>query len=183
MTAIRIVTLALRDIIDSYGYRHSPLNIDTEATEERGAPIKIGEFHAQMVKGLPPGTVMQNPGGGETTITGYSNGSVSYVRGTSPIRVAIRDLFLAYSEFKGSQVSSRDLRLFAPGVFDSNARPAGHSCNCTFLFMVLRRLSMADPIAGDGERSVIIYLTQVTRRGYENSVNVWSKREYHSRHV
>ena len=113
--------------------------------------IDIGEFHLQIVKRLPPGTVMENPGGGETTITRYSRGMVSYVRGNSTIRVAIGDLYLAYSKFKGTRVSSRDLRQYAPAVFDSNARPAGHSCNCTFFFMVLSRLGMADPLEGAGK--------------------------------
>ena len=113
--------------------------------------IEIGEFHARMVKHLPLGTVMDNPGGGETALKRYADGNVSYVRGRSTIRVAIRDLFSAYSHFRGTWVRSRDLRLYAPLVFDSKARPAGHSCNCTFLFMVLHRLGIADPIKGEGK--------------------------------
>ena len=111
---------------------------------------EYGEFRANMMSAFPPGTIFNNPGGGKTTIKGYSQGKVSYVRKNSTIRVAIRDLFSAYSNFKGTRVSSRDLRQYAPQVFDSSARPAGHSCNCTFLFTVLSRLAMADPIRGEG---------------------------------
>ena len=114
---------------------------------------KVHEFHRRMVANLPPGTVLRNLGRGTTTIKGYSAGKVSYVRGKSTIRVAIRDLFSAYSSFRGSRVRTRDLRLHAPMVFDSSARPAGHSCNCTFLFMVLYQLGMASAIEGRGTRA------------------------------
>lgn len=115
--------------------------------------IKAHEFHRRMVANLPPGTVLRNPGRGRTTIKGYSAGRVLYVRGKSTIRVTIKDLFSAYSTFKGARVSSRDLKLYAPKVFDSSARPAGHSCNCTFLLMVLHHLGMASAIEGRGTRA------------------------------
>ena len=114
--------------------------------------IEVREFHGRMIADLPPGIVLRNPGRGTTTIKGYSAGKVSYVRGKSTIRVAIRDLFSAYSSLRGGRVRSRDLRRHAPMVFDSSARPAGHSCNCTFLFMVLRQLGMASTIEGRGTR-------------------------------
>lgn len=112
---------------------------------------EFGEFRASMVNMLPPGTVLANPGGGTTTIKRYSGGKVAYQRGKSTIRVAIKDLFSAYSQFKGTTVSAPELRRYAPHVFDSAARPAGHSCNCTFLFMALRELGMAGPIQGEGK--------------------------------
>ena len=114
---------------------------------------EVHEFHERMVSNLPPGTVLRNLGRGTTTIKSYSAGKVSYVRGKSTIRVAIIDLFSAYSRFRGGRVRSRDLRQHAPMVFDSSARPAGHSCNCTFLFMVLRQLGMAGAIEGRGTRA------------------------------
>lgn len=48
-------------------------------------------------------------------------------------------------------MTSRDLRDYAPQLFDSSARPAGHSCNCTFLFMVLTKLVLTDGIRGEGK--------------------------------
>ena len=119
----------------------------------RRAMNEAHQFHRRMVASLPPGTVMRNLGGGPTTIKSYSAGKVSYVRGKSLFRVAISDPFSAYTRFRGARVRSRDLRLYAPMVFDSSARPAGHSCNCTFLFMVLRRLGMASAVEGQGTRS------------------------------
>lgn len=112
--------------------------------------IDTEEFCSRIVYHLPSGTILSNPGGGRSIISGYSRGRVSYKRGNSTIRVKITDLFAAYSHFRGRRVSSRDLRMFAPHVYDSQARPAGHSCNCTFLFVVLHKLGLAESIEGKG---------------------------------
>lgn len=102
---------------------------------------------------------MENPGGGITKIKGYSRGRVAYIRGKSTFWVGIEDLFSTYIDFLGMQVSSRDLREYRPNVFDSSARPAGHSCNCSFLFMVLGQLKLADPIRGEGKTGKPFYTT------------------------
>ena len=73
---------------------------------------------------------------------GVDRATIMYRRGNSRIRVQLADLYRAYNRFKGRKVSSIDLRRFAPSVFDSTARPAGHSCNCTFLFHLLQRLEL-----------------------------------------
>ena len=98
--------------------------------------IDIMEFRSRIVYHLQPGDLEQ-PWRRNDYYQGYSRGKVSYKRGKSTIRVAIIDLFAAYAHFRGRRVSSCDLKMLAPHVFDSQARPAGHSCNCTFLFMVL----------------------------------------------
>ena len=111
------------------------------------------DFCSRVKEALPPGTVLPNPGAGTSKIKGYSNAKVSYIRGTSTISISFTDLFTAYTEFSGKEVSSRDLRDYAPQVFDSAARPAGHSCNCTFLFVVLTKLGLADGVRGEGKRN------------------------------
>ena len=110
------------------------------------------DFVAAVKATFPVGTVIVNPGGGTSTIVGYGDKNVSYLRGNSTITVELIDLYEAYSSFRGQRVSSSDLRVFNPSVFDSAARPAGHSCNCTFLFRVLERLSLSGPISGSGVR-------------------------------
>ena len=118
--------------------------------------MTLDEFRTRMKKSLPPGTVLQNPGGGTRTIKSYSDRNGS---GVSTIGVAVEALLAVYQHFHGVQVTSRDLKVHAPAVFDSSARPAGHSCNCTFLFMVLERLGLADPIQGDGVSGRPFYTT------------------------
>ena len=108
------------------------------------------EFVKALKASVPVGSVLDNPGGGTSKIVGYSQSSVTYRRGKSTIRVSYESLFRAYSAFSGRQVSSSELKLFAPSVFDSAARPAGHSCNATFLFLLLGELGIASAIAGRG---------------------------------
>jgi hypothetical protein len=116
-------------------------------------PMTRQEFiHAARIA-LPSGYMFDNPGGGTSRILSVDEKAITYLRRNSSIRVQFADLFRAYDQFKGRKVSSTDLRGFAPAVFDSNARPAGHSCNCTFLFHLLQRLSLTDgPLEGRGVR-------------------------------
>lgn len=114
--------------------------------------MKLEEFEGALRTSNPIGTTLQNPGGGTSEIIDFRGGKVSYVRGSSTISVKVNDLYRAYSAFRGERVSSTDLRKFAPEVFDSNARPSGHSCNCTFLFLTLDRAGLASGFAGEGVR-------------------------------
>jgi len=112
--------------------------------------MTLAEFVRAMKLSLPVGSVLDNPGGGTSKIIEYSQSFIAYRRGKSAIRVSYESLFKAYSAFNGRQVSSSDLKEFSPSVFDSAARPAGHSCNATFLFLLLGELGMSSPIAGSG---------------------------------
>ncbi len=114
--------------------------------------MKLDQFKEQIKKTTPVGTMLENPGGGTSEITQYSDHNIYYIRGSSTISVSFDNLFYAYSHFKGQRVSSSELRAYAPAVFDSAARPAGHSCNCTFLLLILGRMNLADEIEGSGVR-------------------------------
>ena len=107
-------------------------------------------FKATLQSVVPVGTVLQNPGGGTSEILTVSDEVISYRRGNSIIYVSLQNLFDAYWNFRGRAMSSTELRIFRPSVFDSSARPAGHSCNCTFLFLVLQRLGVVNAIEGKG---------------------------------
>ena len=109
-------------------------------------------FIASIESEFPIGSAFDNPGGGTSTIVRLTETHISYRRGNSNISVAYRDLFEAYSNFIGQEVSSSDLRRFRPSVFDSSARPSGHSCNCTFLFHVLEILGLSGLLQGSGVR-------------------------------
>jgi len=112
----------------------------------------LKRFVSNLKIAFPVGTVVTNPGGGTSTIVGVSESTISYIRGRSTIVVRFTELYDAYSNFKGGRCTSSDLRAYKPGVFDSTARPAGHSCNCTFLFRALEALRISGPITGTGVR-------------------------------
>lgn len=114
--------------------------------------MTLREFATSVQSVFPVGAIVDNPGGGTSRIASITESTVSYVRGNSTISVAFSDLYDAYNHFQGQYVSSSDLRAFRPSVFDSTARPAGHSCNCTFLFRTLERLELSGPITGSGVR-------------------------------
>lgn len=114
--------------------------------------MKLDEFAGQIREAVPTETVIANPGGGTSKVTGITEERISYVRGTSTISVNIAELHSAYESFRGRRVTLSELREFAPAVFDSSARPAGHSCNCTFLIGILERAGLASNLSGSGVR-------------------------------
>jgi hypothetical protein len=114
--------------------------------------MNFSTFTRQMQAAIPVGTILDNPGGGTSEILSYSSEGVSYRRGRSTIYVSLRDLYEGYAKFRGRRVSSLDLKVVAPSVFDSQARPAGHSCNCTFLFLALQEMGLVTNIYGRGVR-------------------------------
>lgn len=110
------------------------------------------EFDAKFREMIPAGTVIQNPGGGVSEVLSNRNGVVSYRRGSSTISVSTKSLFDAFAEFRGKRMSSTELKSCWPSVFDSTARPAGHSCNATFLFLALEKMGIVHEIRGKGVR-------------------------------
>ena len=104
--------------------------------------MRLEDFVEKATASLPVGYVFDNPRAGTSRIVGNNRLKVGYQRGNSRIYVRWSDLHEAYVRFAGRRVSSSDLRRGMPSVFDSTARPAGHSCNCTFLFHLLERLSL-----------------------------------------
>jgi hypothetical protein len=88
---------------------------------------------------------------GTSEILKITDTKISYRRGKSKITVSFDDLFKAYSHFQGKRVTSSDLKKFLPSIFDSRARPAGHSCNATFLFTLLQHIGASGNIMGNGK--------------------------------
>lgn len=114
--------------------------------------MNFNTFVSKAKAAIPDGTVLKNPGGGTSTIKSYSNGKISYERGSSTINVSLQDLFDTFDHFAGQQVSSNDLKLYKPSIYDSKATPAGHDCNCTLLFMILCHLPLVVEIEGQGKK-------------------------------
>ena len=110
------------------------------------------QFFSAISQSVSPGDTFENPGGGTSQVVTIDRSGLSYIRGKSTINVSLSDFHDVYEHFKGQRVSSSDLRRLNPGVFDSEARPAGHSCNCTFLFSLLQAAELAGPLLGSGVR-------------------------------
>lgn len=109
-------------------------------------------FRMRFEAAIPVGSVLANPGGGTSEVLSYSADHVVYRRGKSKVRAPLIDFYAAFTKFAGARVNSSELRDFKPAVFNSSARPAGHSCNCTFLFLGLHRMGVASDIEGAGVR-------------------------------
>jgi hypothetical protein len=118
--------------------------------------INKEDFINNVIKIMPVGKVLQNPGGGTSTIAAYSNSNISYQRENSTIAVKTADLYESYNKYRGSKCSSNDLKKYMPKVFDSTKN--GHDCNCTFLFMLLKEMHLTDKIEGAGVRGSPFYV-------------------------
>ena len=107
--------------------------------------MTLTEFSDIIIRHIPD-EPMSNPRGGTSTIVKFDNEKIIYRRGKSKIYLKMNKLYEAYENFKGSFVTTSDLKKFDQS-FDSQARnPSGHSCNCTFAFMLLREAGLADDI-------------------------------------
>jgi hypothetical protein len=113
--------------------------------------MRYHDFRQRIIDTLPVGTALPNPGGGNSIIVSYTEHNIAYQRRNSKIYVAFKDLYDAYNTFRGGILDSTTLRGHNPQVFDS--KRSGHSCNCTFLFMVLKATGVVDRIEGAGKRS------------------------------
>jgi len=105
---------------------------------------------------LKVGDVFENPGGGISTIKIITDNKIYYIRGSSTLSLDISAIEGIYDRFKGSICSTSDLKVYNPKIFDSKA--SGHSCNCTFLFTILKRLGIAGNIMGEGKRNSPFYI-------------------------
>ena len=105
-------------------------------------------FSERFRASLPTGLVLDNPGGGTTTILRHDGERVGYRRGGSGFSVGLRDLYAAYIHFANGDVTTKQLKDYAPHLFDSSR--GGHNCHCTLLFLALQRMGLASEIWGRG---------------------------------
>lgn len=108
------------------------------------------EFETAIFKSIHEGQVFRNPLRGTSTIVEIDSNRVRYNRGKSIISLTIGDMYKAYAKFAGKDASSSDLRAFNPELYDS--KQGGHSCHCSFLFLVLSAMGLATGIQGGGAR-------------------------------
>ena len=105
--------------------------------------MKRDDFIKLILANITIGEVFQNPGGGTSTIKRFDNEKIVYQRGNSEITLKMEKIYNAYEAFRGTFVTTNDLKKY-DNSFDSAARkPSGHSCNCTFGFMLLAKAGLA----------------------------------------
>ncbi|KAB7696255.1 hypothetical protein GBN15_10360 [Plesiomonas shigelloides] len=122
--------------------------------------IDRSSFISLFKKHIIAGVVFSNPGGGTSTICSVNDHRVTYRRGNSRMTLQLEDLYFVYKELHGnSKVTSSDLKLNKPSVFDS--RKNGHSCNCTFSFLVLKKMGLSSDIGGKGVCGNPFYTTLI----------------------
>ena len=106
-------------------------------------------FARLLRNSLPEGLVLDNPGGGTSTIMRCDGERVCYRRGDSRFYIGLRELHAAYGHFAGGDVTTRQLKDYAPSLFDSDR--GGHSCHCTFFFLSLQRMGVVGKLWGRGQ--------------------------------
>jgi hypothetical protein len=110
--------------------------------------MEFDTFARLLRNSLPEGLVLDNPGGGTSTIMWCDGERVCYRRGDSRFYIGLRALHVAYGHFAGGDVTTRGLKDYAPGLFAS-AR-GGHDCHCTFFLLALQRMGVAGELWGRG---------------------------------
>lgn len=127
---------------------------DDSSKDSRTPLLPEDDFYALWRQKLPDGTQMDNLSGDNvTTIVGYSDTKGFYQRGDSTIKIAFADLYWGYQQVHSAGnagLTTTELKERRPTVFDSEHRPAGHSCNCTFLFQGLEELGLVAEVRGRG---------------------------------
>ncbi len=111
--------------------------------------MDFDSFAQLLRESLAEGIVLHNPGGGTSTILWCDTERVCYRRGGSRFYIPLRTLHEAYSRFAGRDVTTRQLKDYSPGVFDS--AQGGHNCHGTFLFLALQQMNLAGEIWGRGQ--------------------------------
>lgn len=108
------------------------------------------EFEKAIFKSIQEGQVFRNPLRGISTIVEIDSNRVRYKRGKSIISLTIGDMYKAYAKYAGKDASSSDFRAYNPELYDS--KQGGHSCHCSFLFLVLIAMGLVNGIQGGGVR-------------------------------
>jgi len=113
------------------------------------------EFKSAVIQNLPPGTLLDNPGGGTSIIKTYKDDTVRYQRGKSTFSASLKLFHEVVVAFDGQTLSSTALKQYSH-KFDSTR--SGHSCNCTLLFLILQKIGLVDKILGSGKKGDPFYV-------------------------
>jgi len=116
--------------------------------------MNLDMFITKLKNKIIPNQIFENPKKGTSVIVKITKDIIKYKRENSFISIPILSIFEVYNSFKGTKCTSSDLKLYKPKLFSK----AGHSCNCTFTFLVLKELNLCDEILGKGVRNSPYYV-------------------------
>ena len=129
------------------------------------APVRDAEilrnynFEARLYDKIYPGLILKN-GKTKSKILDIKNEKIKFEHGgtKNPLFLSISDIFYVYKLLiKLNKVKTSQLRKFKPKVFDS--QQGGHTCNCVFAFMILKRLGLINGnIKGKGKKGAPYYI-------------------------
>ena len=114
------------------------------------------ELYKMINENFSIGQIFNNPGKGTSTIVSITDMNITYKRGSSNIAIKHSDINKVYVEFRNRECSSNDLKELDESIFSSDS--GGHSCNCTFLFLLLNHLNLSSEIMGRGVRGDSYYV-------------------------
>lgn len=100
------------------------------------------QFIQKVQSNIHMGDVMDNPGGGTSTIRKMNHEKIVYQRGKSNMTIAYEDIWNLVEKYSGQTVDGADLRTLNPSCYDQKHN--GHRCNVTFSMMVLDKLGMLE---------------------------------------
>jgi hypothetical protein len=75
------------------------------------------------------GDILNNPGGGVSTLVSVGSDKLSYIRGKSRMYLPYDSIFKVIEKYPRGNLTTNNLRQFDPSVFDQ--KHGGHNCNCT----------------------------------------------------
>lgn len=91
---------------------------------------------------IKPGMVYKNPKKGTSTVCKVTEEGITYIRGSSRMKLPVSEFIAVYKLFAGKKCTTKNIREYNPKVFDSKQN--GHDCNCTFLFSIAIELGLVE---------------------------------------
>ncbi len=108
--------------------------------------MKREEFFKMIKEHFSVGNEFDNPKKGTSKIISITSDKITYRRINSSISLKIDIMYDAFIKFKGKKCSASDLEEFN----DTFRKNVGHTCNCSFFFIIMRELGLSSEIKGKG---------------------------------
>lgn len=107
-----------------------------------------------IIKAFNEGYVFEYSGKIIAVVESINAERIVYKCGKLCIALKMCDLETTYNRYKGKLCHAEDLKQYNPVIFDTKKN--GYSCSCTFFFMLLQHLGLAE-IFGEGVKGNPFY--------------------------